>query len=626
MTVHRSSCTKALLQNAEICHRICSYAPRGTLSRLACVSKSWEERASPILWHELPSLEPLLRLVTEKLWAGMVVACYKTKDDHKGKRCQGAAAAMGPEKWLNIIESINARPRTLGKLVRRLTIDIRELLTVPPYALAKDIHAPRGCRGGLPDPLLPCVRQLVIIGSPAPDPQRTLNAWPRLFPDLIDTVKVQRATPEVVRTVLLSLRALEHFCIQATEDLSSPLSSLPRAPAVIYDLDLTAPYGKAGIEGLAQAKKLEKLSFVILGSAMDGLPRLRKGGFCDLQYLENTFEQPEFPAVKLSQAIIDSIDHSRLRSIILKDIGSATADEFHDLLNAVKRTCDPRALKTLVIQRRKSILPLCIDWLLSMSQLSLLADFCGFEMLVLDVASGVALSRKDCETVAKWWPELHTLRLSSMRSKLHRAWISLACVAALANNLPELQTLALTVDSRDTRWSMQPANSAASKPPHLSTLDVGDSPMDPDNVDQVSGFLKTSLPLLSRLLHCSTNERQSNAWNAVARRVIPSVAVEAAKPGVRRAAAVKPAFAQLGTATKPSSTIKAVQVEKNEQKRPHNATASPLRDPLPTAPRSSPESTSVSSAHLPPRSGNAFMASSSSAPRIAELALKVEEH
>ncbi|KAL1689493.1 hypothetical protein GGG16DRAFT_114972 [Schizophyllum commune] len=292
-----------------------------------------------------------------------------------------------------------------------------------------------------------------------------------------------------------------------------------------------------GVEALSQAKDLKTITWLVMSSsAQDGLPVTQAGSFEALQSLDLAFKFPEFPAPKLSQAIIESFDHQRLRRLCLQHIGRITADEFYDLLVAISRSCNPHALQTLVIRRREGDLLSCVDWPLYLSHLVLLAEFKQLQMLVLDVARGVILDQRECQAVAKWWPKLRTLRLSSVSDKARRSPTPLACLAVFAEKCADLETLALAVDTRSTQWPWQRPEPGEPLPSRswVTTLDVGDSTIDSYSVDAVVDFLARTLPCLRRILHSTVDERQSQAWDEVARRVLESTAPGDGERGVCR--------------------------------------------------------------------------------------------
>ncbi|KAL1719354.1 hypothetical protein EV715DRAFT_290328 [Schizophyllum commune] len=295
-----------------------------------------------------------------------------------------------------------------------------------------------------------------------------------------------------------------------------------------------------GVEALSQAKDLKTITWLVMSSsAQDGLPVTQAGSFEALQSLDLAFKFPEFPAPKLSQAIIESFDHQRLRRLCLQHIGRIAADEFYDLLVAISRSCNPHALQTLVIRRREGDLLSCVDWPLYLSHLVLLAEFKQLQMLVLDVARGVILDQRECQAVAKWWPRLRTLRLSSVSDKARRSPTPLACVAVFAEKCADLETLALAVDTRSTQWPWQRPQPEEPLPSQswVTTLDVGDSTIDSYSVDAVVDFLARTLPCLRRILHSSVDGRQSQAWDEVARRVLESTAPDDGDRGVSRLSA-----------------------------------------------------------------------------------------
>ncbi|KAI5828255.1 hypothetical protein K523DRAFT_195377, partial [Schizophyllum commune Tattone D] len=542
-----SSCAKAFL-NAEICQRICSYAPPGDLSRLSRVSKAWEISANVVLWHELPSLDPLLDLVTPDMWAELVERCYKTAKKHK-KICRAQnATASGPpaaprrSQWSSL-----GRVRSRADLVCRVSVDLHcALEAVPAYTPVNGADT-AACREGVPLPLLSSLKALTILpcSLDVACMGHLRKAWPRVFPANIDTIDVQPGPPAVIAILLSYHSRVRRLCIHSSLNLSQPLGVLASNARTIafHDLELTAPYSKMGVEALSQAKDLKTITWLVMSSsAQDGLPVTQAGSFEALQSLDLAFKFPEFPAPKLSQAIIESFDHQRLRRLCLQHIGRITADEFYDLLVAISRSCNPHALQTLVIRRREGDLLSCVDWPLYLSHLVLLAEFKQLQMLVLDVARGVILDQRECQAVAKWWPRLRTLRLSSVSDKARRSPTPLACVAVFAEKCADLETLALAVDTRSIQWPWQRPEPGEPLPSQswVTTLDVGDSTIDSYSVEAVVDFLARTLPCLRRILHSSVDEQQSLAWAEVTRRVLESTAPDDGDPGVRRLSAREP--------------------------------------------------------------------------------------
>ncbi|KAL1664278.1 hypothetical protein GGF50DRAFT_115247 [Schizophyllum commune] len=391
-----------------------------------------------------------------------------------------------------------------------------------------------------------------------------------------------------------------------------------------------------GVEALSQAKDLKTITWLVMSSsAQDGLPVTQAGSFEALQSLDLAFKFPEFPAPKLSQAIIESFDHQRLRRLCLQHIGRITADEFYDLLVAISRSCNPHALQTLVIRRREGDLLSCVDWPLYLSHLVLLAEFKQLQMLVLDVARGVILDQRECQAVAKWWPKLRTLRLSSVSDKARRSPTPLACVAVFAEKCADLETLALAVDTRSIQWPWQRPEPGEPLPSQswVTTLDVGDSTIDSYSVEAVVDFLARTLPCLRRILHSSVDEQQSLAWAEVTRRVLESTAPDNGEPGVRSLSAREPSTEMSSNAAEstpdPSTsqlppTSTAPKVETVD--RPASRNGAGLA-PLPKKPHpittSSKTSTKVNSLAQPMRTREASHAPP--APPATHLALPARE-
>ncbi|KAI5887482.1 uncharacterized protein SCHCODRAFT_02638241 [Schizophyllum commune H4-8] len=365
-----------------------------------------------------------------------------------------------------------------------------------------------------------------------------------------------------------------------------------------------------GVEALSQAKDLKTITWLVMSSsAQEGLPVTQPGSFEALQSLDLAFKFPEFPAPKLSQAIIESFDHQRLRRLCLQHIGRITADEFYDLLVAISRSCNPHALQTLVIRRREGDLLSCVDWPLYLSHLVLLAEFKQLQMLVLDVARGVILDQKECQAVAKWWPKLRTLRLSSVSDKARRSPTPLACVAVFAEKCADLETLALAVDTRSIQWPWQRPEPGEPLPSRswVTTLDLGDSTIDPYSVNEVVDFLARTLPCLRRILHSSIDEQQSHAWDEVARRVLESTAPDDGEPDLRRLSSRETSVERLSIAegsTPAPSTLqqplpitaapKVETVERQTSRIDTSQASLPKKPhPIPASPNASPEAANL---------------------------------
>ncbi|KAL1759389.1 hypothetical protein FB107DRAFT_205309 [Schizophyllum commune] len=201
------------------------------------------------------------------------------------------------------------------------------------------------------------------------------------------------------------------------------------------------------------------------------------------------------------------------RALSLEIAGS---DDLGDLLTRIRQECRPATLRRVRIDEREGSTR---DWSFTVDQLTPLRAFPCLVELDISVSSEISMTDADYAALAPSWPSLRVFKLKHARDALDTAVLSPsttpAALVSFATACPDLEELGLQLHVDSLPDLVLPAHQS-----RVHTLDLGFRTALDVDVPLVADFLRSLFPALQKL-HVVPALGAATMWNRVRYSVLP---------------------------------------------------------------------------------------------------------
>ncbi|KAL1732354.1 hypothetical protein EV714DRAFT_282725 [Schizophyllum commune] len=201
------------------------------------------------------------------------------------------------------------------------------------------------------------------------------------------------------------------------------------------------------------------------------------------------------------------------RALSLEIAGS---DDLDALLTRIRQECRPAILHRVRIDEREGSTR---DWSFTIDQLTPLRAFPCLVELDISVSSEISMTDADYAALAPSWPSLRVFKLKHARNALDTAVLSpattLVALVSFATACPDLEELGIQLHVNSLPDLVLPAHQS-----RVHTLDLGFRATLGVDVPLVADFLRSLFPALQKL-HVVPALGVATMWNRVRYSVLP---------------------------------------------------------------------------------------------------------
>ncbi|KAL1726523.1 hypothetical protein EV714DRAFT_276466 [Schizophyllum commune] len=476
---------------------------KSDLRSLCLVSRSWRSVAEPVLWGDLGSLDPLLRLLPQD--------ARRQRDRRDDRAPIRFRRVLRSEDWTAFIR--------IAPYVKSLRLDFKTAVRRNDQAYI--VQCPPS------DPLLPLLQTLDVRFD---GDVYVANDFMRLLlSQTVTDLKLDMSdcSPAIPCAFLM---------ISSLHNLSALTLNVSPSSSSLGELSMSATsFCRSLIDTLAERPSLERVSLTMLFNyTPEILPVLAKIPCLQhldvhLQIVDLGNKEALLPCAgfsSLSSLACENCPLSFLLAILRAQAADAlrkitaytaihTSDALSSVLSEVRAHCRPALLTEVSLHNRSAWISITgvssIELelvVLRKDGLALLSDCSNLTTLIINGISSLDLAGVEWEEVAGWWPHLEHLRLETYMSTQFPP-VSLATLAHFARSCPQLTYLGLPIDA-----SIVPADIDV---PHQSRatgelrLGVESAPI--KDADAVARYLSEIFPHLTVVLFRENHHRPREMWD-----------------------------------------------------------------------------------------------------------------